>query len=292
VVFKQRVETAGTELASTNTQHQDLLAKIEDADEQLRLHSQLSAAKKAAKDKAAAFQAKLSEAQKKQEQEKRLAEAQKKVGESQLALKMADTVEAAKFARTDYASAQTLVVRAQAALKANNATDATATAQLAKTKAEAAYNAARPLYMKAKATAKRQARNQALQKDAGAISGVTVKMKAVGQTQQLIFPVIHLFNRSKATPRAEKITILNEIGNLLKKYPEIPVIVNGYTSYRVRRSQRFAVSQARAQQVASHFVSMGVAFKRMAIAGQGSENLYGRRRSKVNDRVEVILLFQ
>ena len=48
----------------------------------------------------------------------------------------------------------------------------------------------------------------------------------------------------------------------------------------------------RAQQVANHFVSMGVKFKRMAIAGHGSENLYGRRHSKVNDRVEVVVLFQ
>jgi outer membrane protein OmpA-like peptidoglycan-associated protein len=289
---RQRMEAARKELAQVTEEHQDLTAKIKETDEQLELVAQLSAARKAAKEKEAALSAKLTEAQKREQEQKQLAEAQKKVGEAELAMKMADTVEAAKYAKTEYATAQSLMVRAKAALKAKNASDASATATMAKTRAEAAYHAARPKYLAAKQDAERKARNQALQKDAAAIGGVTVKMKSVGQTQQLIMPIVDLYKRANATPRPRKMTTLNEIGNLLKKYPEYPVIVNGYTSYRVRRSQRFAVSQARAQQVASHFVSMGVAFKRMAVAGHGSENMIGRRYSRINDRVEVVILFQ
>jgi len=289
---RDRVEQARVRLAQVRMENQDLQAKIREADEQLALLDRLGAARKAAAEKEEQLKAKLTEAQKREEEQKKLAEAQTKVGAAQLALKMADTVEASRYAASDYAGAQSLMTKAQSSLKAGNATDATATAEMAKSKAEAAYNASRPQYLAAKKQGERQGRNQALQKDAAAIAGVTVKMKAMGQTQQLIIPVLDMFRRNKTAARPEKVSVLNSIGALLKKYPEYPVIVNGYTSTRVRSSQRYSVSQARAQQAANHFVSMGVEFKRMAISGRGAEGPIARPWSTANDRVEVILLFQ
>jgi outer membrane protein OmpA-like peptidoglycan-associated protein len=292
VAAKQKVADNQKRLAEIQAQHKDVLAKIKEADEQLKLYGQLDSARKAAREKEEALKAKLTEAQQREEQQKKLAEAQKKVADAQVAMKMADTVEAEKYAQSDYAGARALMVRAEAALKAENATDASTTADMAKTKAQGAYAAARPKYLAAKKTAERQAQNQALQKDAASIGGVTVKVKTIGQTQQLIIPVLDLFRGYKAVPRPARIATLNDIGNLLKKYPDYPVLVHGYTSGRIRRTQKFAVSQARAQQVASHFVSMGVDIKRMAVSGQGDSNLVAKRWSTLNDRVEVILLFQ
>jgi hypothetical protein len=37
---------------------------------------------------------------------------------------------------------------------------------------------------------------------------------------------------------------------------------------------------------------MGVPFKRMGVSGRGADDMVARKRSPVNDRVEVILLFQ
>jgi outer membrane protein OmpA-like peptidoglycan-associated protein len=289
---REKAEAARKELTQVQQEEEAVAAKIAETDEQLELVAKLNAARRAAKDKEAALKKELSEAQKREEEQKRLAEAQQKVGEAEVALRTAETVDAAQYAKPDYESAQTLLAKAQAALKANKATDATTMADLAKTKAEAATASARPKWQAAKQTAERQARNQALQKDAAGIAGVTVKMKTVGETQQLILPVLDLFKRGKTAPKGEMMATLTAIGELLKKYDDYPVIVNGYTSYRVRSSQRFSVSQARAQAVANLFVSQGVKFKRMAIAGHGAENLVGRRWSTINDRVEVVILFQ
>ena len=281
-------DTLRKEIAGLKRERQEAQARIREADEQLRLHAKLAAARKTAQDK----DKELTEAQKREQEQRALADAQKKVAEAELAMKMADTVEASKHAATEYAGAQALLTRAEASLKAGNATDASATAELAKAKAEAAYNAARSVYLAAKKQAERQAQNQALQKDAAAITGVTVKMKSSGDTQQLILPVLDLFKRGKSAPKPEKIAVLNAIGQLLKKYPDYPVIINGYTSARVGKSQQYVVSYARAQAVATHFASMGVNLKRIASSGQGGESPIAPKRSTANDRVEVILLYQ
>ena len=278
---REQVAQATAQMKQLGDEQATLAQKIKEADEKIRLYEQLAMARSATKER----ELQLSEAQQK-------SEAQKKVANAQLALKMADSVDAATYAKATYALAQELVNKATAALKADAAAEATSSAGLAKSKADAAYQAARPRYLEARQTASRQAQNQALQKNAAAIDGVTVKLKTVGQAQQLVLPVTDLFKRRATTPRGDRITIINAIGALLKKYPSYPVIINGYTSYRVRKSQRYAVSQTRAQKIADHFVTMGLPLKRFAVSGRGTETLIARRYSSVNDRVEIILLFQ
>lgn len=295
VETKARIESGRKELATLKSEHGSLISKISEADERIKLHGQLAAQRKAMAEKDAAFKAKLTEAQKKQEQQKALAEGQKSIGQAQLALKMAETVGAQNYAKAVYQSAVMLLAKAEAALKAGNASEASATAMLAKGKAKAAYDAARPKYMAAKKNVAQQARNQALQKAAAGLPGVTVKFKTVGQSQQLIIPVLNLFNRRRKKQtevREEKMVTLNAIGAMLKKFPEYPVVVDGHASFRVRSRQRYAVSQTRAQVVANHFVSMGVKLKRMVVAGRGAEVLVARKYSRDNDRVEITLLFQ
>jgi outer membrane protein OmpA-like peptidoglycan-associated protein len=271
---RQRIAAAQKQLKQVQAERADLELKISDTTEKIKLHEQLNAARKTAKD----TETQLS--------------AEQRVSKAQLALKMADTVEASKFAPEPYALAQAMLDKATAALKAKNASDASASAEIAQTKAEAAYQAARPLYLQAKQSTSRQVQNQALQRDAAAISGVTVRLQTVGQTQQLIIPVYSLFKRNSVTPIPAKLSLLNAIGDLVKKYPSYPVILNGYTSHLVRSSQRYAISLARAQQVANHFVTLGLPLKHFAISGLGSDNLFARKFSPINDRVEVVLLFQ
>jgi outer membrane protein OmpA-like peptidoglycan-associated protein len=285
---RERTAKLRVEVAEVKRQHGEAQARIREAEEQLRLHGKLASARKVALEK----EQQLTEAQKREQEQKALAEAQKKVAEAQLAIKMADTVEASRYASAEYAGAQALLTRAEASLKAGNATDAATTAEMAKSKAEAAQTAARSQYLAAKKQAERQAQNQALQKDAAAITGMTVKMKTSGETQQLIMPVLDLFARGKSAPKPEKVNVLNAIAGLLKKYPDYPVIINGYTSSRVARSQQYVVSYARAQAVATHFAQLGVNLKRMATSGQGGESPIAPKRSTSNDRVEVILLYQ
>jgi outer membrane protein OmpA-like peptidoglycan-associated protein len=278
---RRRVAQAQESLKQTQAERASLESKIAETNEKIKLTEQLTAARKTAREK----ESELTQAQ-------QLAEAEKRVSKAQLALKLADTVEAAKYAAESYSLAQALLDKASASLKAGGASDAASTADLAQAKADTAYQAARPQYLQAKQTAVKQAETQALQKDAAAINGITVKLSTVGQTQQLTLPVYSLFKRNQTTPLPDKVAALNAIGELLKKYPSYPVIINGYTSYLVRESQRYSISQARAQQVANHFTTLGVPLKRFAVAGLGAENLFARRHSPINDRVEIVFLFQ
>jgi outer membrane protein OmpA-like peptidoglycan-associated protein len=296
---KQRITLAKKKLGEMKAIHAQLMEKDRETDEQLRLHDEIKAARKSAatkeaalKKKEASLKQKLTQAQKEKEQQAKLAAAQKVISDAAVALKKAETVQAATHAKGIYGVAAALLPRAQEAHKEGKASEANSIATAAKAKAEAAYTAALPLYLKARKGAEQQTKNQALQKAAAGVPGVTMRMKTLGQTQQLILPIPNLFKRSKTTPRAQKMAILNSIGALLKKYPGYPVIVNGYTSYRVRRSKRYVVAQARAQTVANHFVAMGVPFKRMGITGRGVEQMIAAKYSGLNNRVEVIILFQ
>jgi len=280
-VTRERSEAVRAKLAKVQAERADVELKLAETNEKIRLHEQLTAARKAIKDK----ETELSVAQ-------QLANAEQKVSKAQLALKMADTVEASKYAPEAYALAQAMLEKAAAAVKAKNPSDASASADIAQAKADAAYAAARPLYLAAKQTASRQAQHQALQKEAAALKGVTVKLATAGQTQQLIIPIYSLFKRRSTAPLGDKLATLTAIGELLKKYPGYPTIINGYTSHLVPSGQRYAMSLARAQQVANHFVSMGLPLRQFVIAGLGGENLFARKNSPINDRVEVVLLFQ
>jgi outer membrane protein OmpA-like peptidoglycan-associated protein len=278
---RRRVEETRKQLAELRGQQQALRAELGDVEEQLRLYEKLAAARRAAKEK----EQQLSEAQQRQQ-------AQARLRETQMALKMAETVEAARYAPADYVAAQSLLAAAEAALRDGRVSDAAATAEVAKAKADAALTVARPLYLAERKAAERQARNQALQKDAAAIAGITVRMRAIGETQQLILPVPDLFRRGDATPRPDKLGLLDAIGALVKKYGEYPVIINGYTSSRVRAAQQYALSQARAQKVADRLVSQGVEASRIAVTGRAADDPIAARSSPLNDRVEIILLFQ
>jgi outer membrane protein OmpA-like peptidoglycan-associated protein len=224
------------------------------------------------------------------------AAAQKKVSDAQLALKTADTVDASRHAPGPYKMAQALLDKATAALAAEKPADGTAAAEMASEKAQAAYEAARPLYLKEQAAAARHTQNQALQQDAAAIAasvrGMSVKLHATGQTQQLVIQTTFLFRPKATRPYPKKREILSRIGELLQRHPGYPVVINGYTSHLSPEKERREISRARAQWVADHFRSLGVSPKRFVVAGRGAAKLIGYRLSGVNDRVEIILLFQ
>jgi outer membrane protein OmpA-like peptidoglycan-associated protein len=274
---RERLAADRKQLLTVQSERATVEGALAETKEKIKLVEELGKARKAA--------AQLTE-------EQQIAAAEQKISKAQLALKMADTVEASKYAPEAYSLAQAMLDKASAALKVKNPMDASAAAEVAQTRADAAYATARPMYLQARATATRQAQNQALQKDAAAIGSLQVKLEASGETQRLVLPIYSLFKRSKATPVPDKVVVLNSIGALLKKYPGYPVLINGYTSHLVGARQRQAISLARAQQVANHFVSLGLPLNRFAVSGLGGENLFARKMSPINDRVEVVLLFQ
>src|SRR5262249_13342451 len=108
-------------------------------------------------------------------EEQQRAGARDKVAAAEMALKVADLVSAAQYAKDLYASAKDNLERAQSELKQNNFAAATTSADLAKAKADEAAKSARPEYEHSEQHKTDKARDEALSRDAAAISSLQVR---------------------------------------------------------------------------------------------------------------------
>ena len=273
ITTQQQSKALAAKAKGLEEEYADLKERIRNAEEKAGLREEIVATK--------------AEAELKGE----LANAQQKINEARIAQKQADSVEAKKYAPDTYAQLEALLSQASAAVSSGDAVSATKAADQAKARADAAYSASRPLYMKARKESDVKAENDALQKEAASIAGVTPTIENIGQTQQLVIPILGLFKGKGTEMLAEKEAVVTALGQLLAKHPRFHVIINGYTSYKVPTPQRTSISQSRAQTVANKFIALGVTSDRVAASGRGVEKLANKRRtSNVNDRVEVQII--
>ena len=153
----------------------DLAEKLANENEKLALLQKYVEARKAAEaDKQRLSAQMTSEQQKAQAEQERLAlqlASEQKIAAAQLALRTADTVDASKFAKAEYSAASDMLAKASAELKQNDYAGAQASAEVAKKNADKATEIAKPLYEQAEQTSQNKARDEALARDASAISG-------------------------------------------------------------------------------------------------------------------------
>ena len=221
--------------------------------------------------------------------------AQQKIAAAQMALRMADTVEALQYAREQYSAAGDLLTRSEAALKQNDYAGAEAAAVAAKKSADDAAVTAKPLYEKAEESSQNKARNEALVRDAPTIPGVKVRIDPRGDLQRLVIVVPQMFNKREPNIAPGHEMVLDGVANLLKKYPSYPVQVVGYTDNRGKSNELIAISAARAQAVYSALAERGVETKRLMISGLGGEDPFMDNKSASgrakNNRVEIVFLY-
>lgn len=220
---------------------------------------------------------------------------EQKLAAAQIALRTAETVDASRYAPAEYNAATTLLAKADGEIKQNAWGMAQASLELARTRAEKATEVAKPLYEQAEQATQNKARDEALQRDASAIPGVSVRLERKGELQRLVIAIQDLFTRSQTTLPPGKDAALDPIARLILKYSSYPVQVVGHTDNRGKPSELVALSQARAQSVFSSLVSRGVEARRVMVSGQGpnepiAENRIAAGRAK-NSRVEVIFLY-
>jgi len=198
---------------------------------------------------------------------------QQKIAAAQLSLRTAETVEASKYAKTEFSAASDMLAKADADLKQNDYAGAQASAEMAKKNADRAVEIAKPLYEQAEEANQNKARDDALARDASAITGVSVKLERRGELQRLVVVVPELF----------------------EKYPTYPVQVIGYTDNRGKASELLAVSAARAQVVYSALAARGVEARRLNPSGLGGEEPYVDNKTSSgrakNNRVEIVFLY-
>ncbi len=281
---KARIEAADTDLARSEKDFTRLSKDLSAVQEQIVLLEKLSKATSSAEVERL-----------KAEQERQRGDTQTKISAAELALKTADTVEAATYAKTDYQAAADLLTRAQTELKDGNVTAAATSAELAKVKAEQATAAARPEYMKASESKDRKVRDEALVREAAGLSGVAMRLDRSGDVARLVLTY------AAFKPKATQITsgkdgLLDAVAVLLKKYPTYPVQIIGHTDNKGGRDANLVLSQARAQAVFNALVTRGVEARRCVVSGQGSSQPIGNNRTRAgqdqNNRVEIVLLYQ
>lgn len=232
------------------------------------------------------------------QQEKERAEASDKIMAAELAVKEAETVDAKRLASGAYQAAMDMLGRARKELEANQLDAARVSADMARQRAAAAVEAARPTYEHEVQANERRAQADALAGDAALIQSVEVRREARGQLQRLVvhIPSAILFKgRGHAiVPGSE--AVLDRLADLVKKYAAFPVQLVGHTDRQGREDALLARSHARAQALYNALVARGVSASRLVASGQGAAEPVGDNRSKAgrgrNNRVEVVFLYQ
>lgn len=262
-----------------------LLQKQVQKDEAMKaLEAQMAADRKANDDKLA--------------QEKLRGETAEKVGDAELALKTAETVNAAKYAPEIYKEAQEILAKAQSEMQAGLMQQAQTSASIAKKTAENAAAAAKPSYTRDSQVEENRKKADALFSEAARIPGVTVRRDIRGSLQRLIvsIPAELLFVKKQTVIAPGKDNMLDPVAELIKKkdYQDFPVQIIGHTDSRgAAQSALLAMSGARAQSVFNALVTRGVDVRRMMASGQGgAEPIADGRNRASNYRVEVVFLHQ
>ena len=223
-------------------------------------------------------------------------QARDKIAAAELALKGAEQVNAAEYAKVEYQAAQDTLARARAQLDAKDFAMASQNADAARDQANRAMQTAKPTYDQQSSTTASQARNEALARDLAGIPGAQVRLERRGDVQRAAVPIRGLFARKSTVIQPGQEGVLDALAAVMKKYPTYSVLVVGYTDNRGRRDELLARSQAQATAVYSALVGRGVEAKRMVVSGNGGDEPVSDNRTTagraLNNRVEVIFLYQ
>jgi outer membrane protein OmpA-like peptidoglycan-associated protein len=290
--LKAKIQTMSQEQAQAEEQYADVAKDLASEQEKLSLlekyvteKQRLSQQMTSAQEKAEAEQQRLSQE----------LLSQQKIAAAQISLRTADTVEAAKYAKSEYSAAGDMLAKAQADLKQNDFAGAQASAEMAKKNADRAIEVAKPLYEQAEEASQNKARDDSLVRDASSITGVSVKSERRGDLQRLVIVVPELFEKRKPDISPGHDGVINALADLMKKYPTYPVQVIGYTDNRGKSSELLAISAARAQAVYSALASRGVEARRLMSSGLGGEEPYVDNKTSSgrakNNRVEIVFLY-
>jgi outer membrane protein OmpA-like peptidoglycan-associated protein len=297
--LKGQIQTLSGQQAQAEEEYAGLAKDLASEQEKVALLQKYVDARKAADaDKQRMSQQMSSDQQKAKAEQDKLSQqlsAEQKIAAAQMALRMADTVEALQYAREQYSAAGDLLAKSEAALKQNDYAGAEAAAVAAKKNADDAAVTAKPLYEKAEESSQNKARNEALVRDAPTIPGVKVRIDPRGDLQRLVIVVPEMFSKRDPNIAPGHESVLDGVANLLKKYPSYPVQVVGYTDNRGKATELIAISAARAQAVFSALAERGVEAKRLMVSGLGGEEPFVDNKSAAgrakNNRVEIVFLY-
>jgi len=294
--MKARIQALSTQQADAEEELAGVTKDLASATEALELRRKLGDAQKAAAaDRDRLAQEMSSEQQKLQAEKQKLTlelATQQKVAAAELALRTADTVEANKYAQAPYSAATDMLAKARAEVKSGDLVGAQLSAEVARQHAERASELAKPAYEQAEQSTQSHARDEALQRDATAISGVAIRIERIGDSQRLVISVQDLFTKKEIALGPGHEPLLDSLASLINKYPTYPIQVLGRTEARGKPGELLAMSQARAQSVSTALAARGVDPRRMTVSADAPLNdpKSPSTRGKTN-QVEIVFLY-
>ena len=121
-----------------------------------------------------------------------------------------------------------------------------------------------------------------------------VEVSRQGDNLNINLPGGVTFASDSATISSDFYSSLNEIARVLVQYPESKILVNGYTDSTGGDAHNQALSERRANSVASYLVAQGVSRNRIIATGYGKSNPIATNSTEAgkqaNRRVEVKII--
>ena len=304
---QQRIAELDGELAIAQDEAARLEEQLAIAQEEVALLEQFRRLKVAAAEERKAFSAQVESTKKQAASDRqrfadqlaaqtRRADALDGLRKAELAIRTADTVDAAHFAKAKYEAASTVLREAHKELDAGHWDAVVDRSQLAAREAEAASAAARPQYESAAAALSDRARDRALEVDATALPGIRTRLDRINDLQCLVLALGDLFEEGKAVLAPKSGAVLTAIHDLLVKYPTYAVHVTGYSDARGTSADQLASSLARANAVYWSLVTRGIDPRRMTVDGKGAadpidDGSGGLSARSKDARVELSILY-
>jgi outer membrane protein OmpA-like peptidoglycan-associated protein len=113
-----------------------------------------------------------------------------------------------------------------------------------------------------------------------------VHLQAIDQYEKLIF-----FNFNSSSLKEESYKPLNDVVDILKKYPDLSFVVEGYCDSTGSHVYNLALSSRRAESVTKYFVQKGIPASRVSSKGFGDANPIASNKTKEgrakNRRVDI-----
>jgi outer membrane protein OmpA-like peptidoglycan-associated protein len=297
--LKAKIEKLSSDQAGAEEELASVTKDLASETEKLTLlQKYLEARKSADADKERLSAQMTSDQQKAEAEQQRLSQqlaTEQKIAAAQLAIRTAETVDAAKYASAEYRAAADMLGKAQAELKESAFAPAQASAEVAKKNADRAAELAKPQYEQAEQASQNKMRDDALSRDASGIAGVNVRLDRRGDLQRLVVAIPDLFVKKQTALAPGRTGVLDGVASLVNKYPTYPVQVVGHTDNKGKSSELVAISLARAHVVYDALVSRGVASNRLMPSGMGSDEPLEDNRSAAgrakNNRIEIVFLY-
>lgn len=99
--------------------------------------------------------------------------------------------------------------------------------------------------------------------------------------------VILYFGSDQAKPKNGDVKNLNELAEILKRYPELKLSINAYTDATASDEYNFALSKKRGKWIVNYLISQGVDASRLTVNAYGETQLIDPENDAVNRRAEL-----